>query len=264
MIQNSRGTEGYIVENLPPSWQTKQLMLSGVHGALRDIFCIFKQICALHLFFYLHAWQRSLLGAYIWTFHSDTGDTGEQNQALLGSLHFRGGKKAKSKKWTRSFQIMSVWSDSPTKHIRGEVGAGTHFTNILTLHCNLVTPHFKCMFITAWWPSFFIAKAIDRRGPKRVTLRCDISCNVYQEAGTMKLTAASHLYSLFWSYFSHSTKPANWIRRIRLFSCCGQHAKKIGTVQRGQIRIPKDTWDDSKRCRNSLTNDLNWISGLKN
>ena len=178
------------------------------------------------------------------------------------------GRRQKAKSEQDRFRLwVFVWSDSPTKHIHGEVGVGTQFTNMLTLHCNLVTPNFKRMFITAWWclkPSFFIAKAIDRRGPKRFTPRCDISWNVYQEAGTMKLTAASHLYSLFWSYFSHSTKPANWIRRIRLFSCCGQHAKKIGTVRRGQIRMSKDTWDDSKSSKNSLTNDLNWISGLKN
>lgn len=77
MIQNSRGTKGCTVKNLPPSWHPNQLMLSGVQDALRDILCIFKQICVnLHLFFsYLYAWQHSLLGFYIWAFGSGTAGT---------------------------------------------------------------------------------------------------------------------------------------------------------------------------------------------
>ena len=143
------------------------------------------------------------------------------------------------------------------------------FTHMLTLYRNpkchiTLSPAWKYLKTTTQHsPS--MSKATARRGLERFTPSSDVSWNVYQGVATTTSAAASHLYSLFSSYFSHSTKPSNWIWRIRLFSYCGQYAKKIGMVRGGQIakiRIPNSTWNDGKTRRSSLTSDLNGVSRL--
>ena len=140
-----------IVKILPPSWYAKQLMLSGLHGALRDILCIFKQIGVnFHLFFYLHAWQHSPLGVYIWTLWC----WGHRwaNQALSGSLPFCDGKWAKTKNEQDYFR-KCIWSDFPTKHVCGDVGVDTQFINMLILHCNLSKCVLSCLVVSdSSWP----------------------------------------------------------------------------------------------------------------
>ena len=138
-----------IVKNLPPSWHANQLMLSGLHGALRDILCIFKQICVnSHLFFYLHAWPRSPPGVYIWT--SRYWGHRWAKQAPSGS--FCDGKWVKTKNEQDYFR-KCILSDFPTKHVCRDVGVDAQFINMLILHCNLSKCVLSCLVVSdSSWP----------------------------------------------------------------------------------------------------------------